>query len=243
MREGGGGGRRGRDEQRTNNVSLAWRVATTVVYLLDQASYRLHNMASSSTDVHAKRPRTELNVRTSLLSQSKQTKTALVNTLLTLKENGLLDVDITKGDLTDAAQHHANQDTPYGKVVQRVKTCLVTRNEGVGSARKFFKDNVPNTVNVDGFEEQAFQRMLETWNVTPPRYRNRNDLHAANVRGAKLDSGCSESRNSNGCQKAVSGELGAGVGSRCCGSEMRNRSSGHVLPLVTVKSRKRALTM
>ena len=78
-------------------------------------------MASSSTDVLAKRPRTEINVRTTLLSQSKQTKTALMQTLVSLKTQGLLDVDVTRGDLKKAAEHHANQDTPYGKVVQKVE--------------------------------------------------------------------------------------------------------------------------
>ena len=78
-------------------------------------------MAGSSTDVLAKRPRTEMNVRTTLLSQSKQTKTALMQTLVSLKTQGLLEVDVTRGDLKRAAEHHANQDTPYGKVVQKVE--------------------------------------------------------------------------------------------------------------------------
>ena len=78
-------------------------------------------MASSSSDVLAKRPRTDLNTRTALLSNSKQTKTALVQTLTQLKEHGLLDVDVTRGDLQKAAAYHSTQATPYGKVVQRVE--------------------------------------------------------------------------------------------------------------------------
>jgi len=78
-------------------------------------------MASSSTDVLAKRQRTVVNVRTSLLSTSKQTKTALISTLQSLNKHGMLDIDVTKGDLTAAAEHHAKQNTPYGTVVQKIE--------------------------------------------------------------------------------------------------------------------------
>lgn len=78
-------------------------------------------MAGSSTDVLAKRPRTDVNTRTSLLSTSKQTKTALLSTLQSLKDHGMLDVDVSRGDLKRAAEHHANQQTPYGAVVQKIE--------------------------------------------------------------------------------------------------------------------------
>ena len=76
---------------------------------------------ASSSDVLAKRPHTELNTRTALLSNSKQTKTALVQTLTQLTEHGLSDIDVTRGDLQKAAAYHSTQDTPYGTVVQRVE--------------------------------------------------------------------------------------------------------------------------
>lgn len=78
-------------------------------------------MSGSSTDVLAKRPRVDLNTQKALLSTSKQTKTALMKTLVSLSEKGLLNVDVTKTEMKKAAEHHANQETPYGKVVQRVE--------------------------------------------------------------------------------------------------------------------------
>ena len=49
------------------------------------------------------------------------TKTSIVDALRVLKKAVLLNDCVTKRDLKKAAEHHASQTTPYGKVVERLE--------------------------------------------------------------------------------------------------------------------------
>ena len=80
-------------------------------------------MSSSSTSIvpSAKKPRTDDSDLRELVAKNHQTKTALIQTLTHLKKQGRLGEGVTRRQLKEASEHHANHDTPYGKVVQRVE--------------------------------------------------------------------------------------------------------------------------
>ena len=79
-------------------------------------------MSSSSTSIvpPTKKRRIEPDALRTLVAQGRQTKSSLASTLQVLKEQGRLAEGATKRQLRVASEHHANQDTAYGKVVQRV---------------------------------------------------------------------------------------------------------------------------
>ena len=80
------------------------------------------NMSSTSSIVHAsKKPRIEKADLRALVAHDKQTKTSLADTLNILQKQGRLVEGVTRRELREASEHHAKQDTPYGKVVQRVE--------------------------------------------------------------------------------------------------------------------------
>lgn len=82
-------------------------------------------MSSSSSGLQlalpsAKKQRLDTDECRQLVAQPRQSRAAIINTLELLKRNGQLAAGATKRQLAAAAAHHANHDTPYGKVVQRV---------------------------------------------------------------------------------------------------------------------------
>ena len=56
-----------------------------------------------------------------MVAHNSQTKTALAETLRVLSKQGYLEIGATKRELREASEHHAKQDTPYGRVVQRIE--------------------------------------------------------------------------------------------------------------------------
>ena len=56
-----------------------------------------------------------------LVAQKSKTKRTLVDTLALLKEFGKLETATTRRELRNAIEHHGNQMTPYGTVIQRVR--------------------------------------------------------------------------------------------------------------------------
>lgn len=74
-----------------------------------------------STNDRGKRPRIDAAPLREMVANASQTKTALVKTLSVLRQQGLLEVGATQKELREAAEHHAKQNTPYGKVVERIE--------------------------------------------------------------------------------------------------------------------------
>ena len=68
-----------------------------------------------------KRPRIDQSDLRGLIAHANQTKASLADTLTLLKEQGLLKEGVTKRELKRASEHHAKQDTPYGRVVIQVE--------------------------------------------------------------------------------------------------------------------------
>ena len=87
------------------------------------------SMASSSSDAivphgqapPAKKSRIDATVARELTACSKQTKTALIHTLQKLNIVGALEHGATKRELRKATEHHAKQETPYGRVVEKIE--------------------------------------------------------------------------------------------------------------------------
>lgn len=87
----------------------------------------MSSASSSSRDVALipnKKARLDPATTRQLVAEERETKTALANTLMKLKKQGLLEAGATRRELRDAAEHHAKQNTPYGKVVQKVELGL-----------------------------------------------------------------------------------------------------------------------
>ena len=80
--------------------------------------------SASSSAVKKRRTSNDPQVALSLLAQSSKTKKQLVDTLKILKDAGKLQEGMTKRDLTHASEHHANQQTSYGTVVQKIELGL-----------------------------------------------------------------------------------------------------------------------
>ena len=76
--------------------------------------------SSSSIEPLAKRTRRDNNLLRDIISSS-ETKTSVVDTLDALNNAGMLSEVVTRRDLQHASEHHANQQTPYGNVVQRLE--------------------------------------------------------------------------------------------------------------------------
>jgi hypothetical protein len=95
-----------------------------LVTTMSSPSASSSNLQLAVPSANAKKRRLDDNTCRQLVSQERQSKTAIANLLKFLQRKGCLEAGATRRQLSQASAHHAQQDTPYGKVVQRIELNL-----------------------------------------------------------------------------------------------------------------------